>query len=127
MSLEPTEFIRRFLKHVLPRGFVRIRYYGLLANRTRMANVERTRDLLKTQPPPEPRIDREPWEDFLHRARGVIRLDGSGLGHHRRDLLLRRLGRGLELLPETDGEWIRVDIGRAGLDAVEDRAGDLRW
>ncbi len=43
MALEPTEFLRRFLQHVLPRGFVRIRYYGLLANRTRKANLERAR------------------------------------------------------------------------------------
>ncbi len=35
MHLDVLEFIRRFLFHVLPKGFVRIRYYGLLANRTR--------------------------------------------------------------------------------------------
>ncbi len=38
MRLEPTEFIRRFLQHVLPRRFVRIRYFELLANRTRKEN-----------------------------------------------------------------------------------------
>ncbi|MFL5334410.1 MAG: IS91 family transposase, partial [Geminicoccaceae bacterium] len=35
MTLTPDEFIRRFLLHVLPRGFMRIRHYGLLANRTK--------------------------------------------------------------------------------------------
>ncbi len=35
MKLESTEFIRRLLQHVLPHRFVRIRYFGLLANRTR--------------------------------------------------------------------------------------------
>jgi hypothetical protein len=35
MTLSPQEFLRRFLQHVLPRGFPRIRYFGWLANRTR--------------------------------------------------------------------------------------------
>jgi len=39
MSLDPEEFIRRFLLHVLPRGFMKIRYYGFLANRCRAANL----------------------------------------------------------------------------------------
>ena len=72
MSLEPLEFIRRFLQHVLPRGFVRIRYYGLLANRTRKANLERARKLLKARPSPEPTRDtREPWDELLQRLRGA--------------------------------------------------------
>ena len=45
-SLADVEFIRRFLQHVLPRGFQRIRYYGLLANRYRKENLERCRVLL---------------------------------------------------------------------------------
>ena len=43
MRLEALEFIRRFLLHVLPRGFVRIRHYGLLANRTRKEKIARWR------------------------------------------------------------------------------------
>jgi hypothetical protein len=35
MTLSAQEFLRRFLPHVLPRGFVRIRFYGFLANRRR--------------------------------------------------------------------------------------------
>jgi hypothetical protein len=46
MILDATEFLRRFLLHVLPRGFVRIRHYGLLANRDRHANLNRCRKLL---------------------------------------------------------------------------------
>jgi hypothetical protein len=46
MTLEADEFIRRFLLHVLPDGFQRIRYYGLLANRFRAANLEQCRTLL---------------------------------------------------------------------------------
>ncbi len=46
MTLEVAEFIRRFLLHVLPKGFHRIRHYGLLATGTRAENVERARELL---------------------------------------------------------------------------------
>ncbi len=35
MTLSPEEFLRRFLQHVLPKGFPRIRYFGWLANRAR--------------------------------------------------------------------------------------------
>jgi hypothetical protein len=38
MRLTPHEFIRRFLSHVLPKSFHRIRHYGLLANGNRAAN-----------------------------------------------------------------------------------------
>jgi hypothetical protein len=46
MTLSPHEFIRRFLMHVLPKGFHRIRHYGLFANGNRAANVARSRELL---------------------------------------------------------------------------------
>ncbi len=46
MRLEVDEFIRRFGLHVLPKGFVRIRHYGLLANRTRQKKIARCRALL---------------------------------------------------------------------------------
>jgi hypothetical protein len=46
MTLPPHEFIRRFLMHVLPRKFHRIRHYGLLANGHRAANIARARELL---------------------------------------------------------------------------------
>ena len=51
MRLATPEFIRRFLIHVLPDGFHRIRHYGLLASATRKANIARIRDLLWQQPP----------------------------------------------------------------------------
>ena len=53
MQLTTSEFIRRFLLHVLPKGFTRIRHYGLLANRYRAAKLARCRALL-AQPEPEP-------------------------------------------------------------------------
>jgi len=46
MTLNPLEFIRRFLTHVLPQGFHRIRYYGFLASQTRAKNIARIRELL---------------------------------------------------------------------------------
>ncbi len=46
MTLATPEFIRRFLIHVLPTGFHRIRHYGLFANHTRVKHVQRLRELL---------------------------------------------------------------------------------
>ena len=46
MTLDADEFIRRFLLHVLPSGFHRIRHYGLFAGALRASNLERTRQLL---------------------------------------------------------------------------------
>jgi len=46
MTLSTSEFIRRFLIHVLPHGFHRIRHYGLLASGTRADNIARARRLL---------------------------------------------------------------------------------
>ena len=51
MRLDPHEFIRRFLLHVLPRGFHRIRHYGLFANANRAANIAKARALLGAEPP----------------------------------------------------------------------------
>jgi hypothetical protein len=45
-TLPADEFLRRFLLHVLPRGFVKIRHYGLLANRRRHVHLEQCRQLL---------------------------------------------------------------------------------
>ena len=46
MMLDAHEFIRRFLMHVLPQGFHRIRYYGFLTCQTRARNIARIRELL---------------------------------------------------------------------------------
>jgi hypothetical protein len=50
MTLEPEEFMRRFLLHVLPSGFHRIRHYGLIANNARKENLARARELLRVAP-----------------------------------------------------------------------------
>jgi len=54
MTLDPDEFIRRFLLHVLPSGFHRIRHYGLIANTTRKNNLARARELLMAEKATEP-------------------------------------------------------------------------
>ena len=62
MTLAADEFIRRFLLHALPRGFHRIRHYGLLASARRKDHLERARRLLDVAPPlaDEPAEDAEP-------------------------------------------------------------------
>ena len=52
MTLPADEFLRRFLLHVLPDGFHRIRHYGLFASGTRAANIARIRSLLTPPSPP---------------------------------------------------------------------------
>jgi Putative transposase/Transposase zinc-binding domain len=68
MTLDGVEFLRRWVQHVLPRGFVKIRHYGLLANRSRVAKLAVCRQLLRELgmrsstcvPEPESRPDRCP-------------------------------------------------------------------
>jgi len=54
MTLASDEFIRRFLLHILPAGFHRIRHYGLLANTTRKDNLAQARELLMSKVSDEP-------------------------------------------------------------------------
>lgn len=56
MTLTHEEFLRRFLQHILPRGFPRIRYFGLSANRRRRAFLPLCRTLLALQPVAVPGI-----------------------------------------------------------------------
>jgi len=63
MPLAPAEFIRRFLLHVLPEGFIRIRHYGFLSNRTRQQSLRTIRACLNAPMPlikneDEPMIER---------------------------------------------------------------------
>jgi hypothetical protein len=72
MHLDAQEFVRRFLLHVLPTGFQRIRHYGLLANCHRQAKLEQSRKLLAApaplvEPPDEP-LD---YRDRYQRLTGV--------------------------------------------------------
>ena len=56
ITIPAVEFIRRFLLHSLPGGFVRIRHYGFLANRNRSANLNAIRQLMGLPKPPEKQI-----------------------------------------------------------------------
>jgi len=69
LTLSAGEFIRRFLLHVLPTRFQRIRYYGLLGNRHREQNLARCRQLLD-MPPPEPPVPQD-YRDRLEQLTGV--------------------------------------------------------
>jgi len=65
MTLATHEFIRRFLIHVLPAGFHRIRYYGLLASGKRGENIVRAREL-----PAHPSFDRF-WNELSANPRAI--------------------------------------------------------
>ncbi|MCP5066038.1 MAG: IS91 family transposase [bacterium] len=69
--LSAEEFIRRFLQHVLPRNFFRIRYFGLLGNRYRAENLERARTLLNAEPPEPIAPEGETRQEMLERLTGV--------------------------------------------------------
>jgi hypothetical protein len=64
MTLAADEFIRRFLLHVLPRGFHRIRHYGLLAGAARKDHLERARQFSGVAAPPD-----DPPEEPIEAAR----------------------------------------------------------
>lgn len=68
MTLNGVEFIRRFLMHVLPKGFMRIRHYGLLANRYRMTKLAQCRKVLEQEAPPD--TPAETIEDIMQRLTG---------------------------------------------------------
>jgi Putative transposase/Transposase zinc-binding domain len=67
MSLSADEFIRRFLIHVLPEGFQRIRYYGFLGNRYRQQKLALCRRLLGMQEPLQPTLESPPSRDYRDR------------------------------------------------------------
>ncbi len=70
MALLAAEFLARFLLHVLPDGFVRIRHFGLLANRGRAAKLARCRELLAA-PSPEVPLAPESVAALMLRLTGV--------------------------------------------------------
>ena len=63
MTLDVDEFIRRFLIHVLPDGFHRIRHYGLFANGNRAGNIALARRLLGVPDPPPSSEDSDSTEN----------------------------------------------------------------
>ena len=91
LTLDVDEFLRRFLLHVVPRGFMRIRHFGLLANRTRRATLTRCRTLLG-QPPPDD-VPRESVVGLMRRLTGrdVARCPVCGEGRMQITALVVRL------------------------------------
>ena len=72
MTLQADEFIRRFLTHVLPTRFVRIRHFGLLANRTRKGNIALCRKILgDSKTATKEKIVKETWQEQLFRICGI--------------------------------------------------------
>ena len=72
MNLEVFEFIRRFLLHVLPDGFMKIRHYGILSNRNKKDKLLRCQELLGASVKSgEYGDEKESWEDLLFRITGV--------------------------------------------------------
>jgi len=76
MPLSADEFIRRFLLHILPSGFHRIRYYGFLGNRHRKEKLAHCRQLLGMTPPKESSAEPAIQEDYRDRYE---RLTGRSL------------------------------------------------
>ncbi len=72
MTLKAVEFIRRFLLHALPDGFMRIRYYGLMANRHRADKLRLCRKLLSAGDEKEEQgaKDKATWSELLERLVG---------------------------------------------------------
>ena len=100
MTLAAHEFIRRFLLHVLPSGFHRIRHYGLIAGAVRADNIERARQLLAAPEASPERsrneADSEAEDSFACASLPVLRRPDD----HRRDLR-RRAPRAIAI-PEPD-------------------------
>ena len=69
LTITAVEFIRRFLLHSLPKGFVRIRHYGFLANRNRSKNLTAIRRLMGVSDPPEKHF--ASVEEMMHKLTGI--------------------------------------------------------
>jgi predicted Zn-ribbon and HTH transcriptional regulator len=71
MTLNVFEFIRRFLLHVLPRGFFKIRYYGILANRNRRTHLELCKQLLQVADKIAREAQKLSWDEILRELFGI--------------------------------------------------------
>ncbi len=72
MTLDAGEFIRRFLLHILPDGFFKIRYYGILSSRNRQTKLKRCREILGSVIDLKDQAAQSAtWEDLLLRLTGI--------------------------------------------------------
>jgi hypothetical protein len=109
MTVTATEFIRRFLLHVLPSGFMRIRHYGYLANRHRRQKLETCRRLLGCVAPTAASADAEPSQCESCEQLGAadattIRCPTCKTGRMRITDILDRFGRHCRSPPAPLGE-----------------------
>jgi len=88
MTLDVFEFIRRFLLHVLPKRFVRIRYYGIMCHRYRKQNLVFCKYLLKVF---------------------VNDVDDTPSKESWQDILFRLTGKDLSICPECGGNMVSAD------------------
>ncbi len=107
LTLEAFEFIRRFLLHVLPNQFVKIRYYGILSHRNRKGKLLRCKKLLGVLTQEEPKEGpKESWQDLLTRITGmdprVCPYCGKGEMIQREILLPCSMGLAGDLLPHPN-------------------------
>ena len=112
MTLQVTEFIRRFLLHVLPKGLVRIRHFGFLANRCRRQQISLCRKLLDVAPPIKPHGP-NPGADSLatgQKTEPIVRCPVCKVGYLRpiepllpqASAVARHVARLIVALPEKD-------------------------
>jgi hypothetical protein len=71
MTLKAFEFIRRFLLHVLPDGFIKIRHYGILSNRSRRTKLMRCKELLGIAQDGSEKQQRLSWQELLFTLTGI--------------------------------------------------------
>jgi hypothetical protein len=71
VTLPPDEFIRRFLLHVLPKGFVKIRHFGLVAASNATTRLETARRLLQPDPTPSAPKAAPDWRELLQQLTGI--------------------------------------------------------
>ena len=106
MTVAGVEFLRRFLLHVLPHGFTRIRHFGLLAGRNVTTKLQRARQLLSPDAdllPPIPKISRDaPWWERLRQRTGIDLMACPGCG--------RRLARTCQIPPSASGSLVAGGI-----------------
>jgi hypothetical protein len=92
MTLSGEEFLRRFLLHVLPDHFVRIRCYGLFANRHREQSLALCREVLPGPPVPS-KLTKSDWQSLLQSLTGMdpmrCEICGRNTLHLVRDLAQR--------------------------------------
>jgi hypothetical protein len=102
--LDATEFIRRLLLHVLPSGFHRMRYYGLLGNRHRTEKLAQCRQLLGMSGPPPVAASTGPTADYRDRLEALtgISLRTCPVCHTGHMALIDEHPAGWANLPRTD-------------------------